>query len=120
MALINLLVQSKNFFNITPRTGEVQPDGALPLFANKWIEDFTEAQLETQASMTNALKQTVVDICDAQGLNVDDQKFQFVISTQLAPDPIFFSDLFNILPQAAFIVMIDFQSQPSGFLPNPN
>lgn len=120
MALINLIVQSKSFFNVTPRTGTPQITGDLPIFCNKWIEDWTEAELASQAAMVNTLKQTLVTICNNNGLVVADQKFQIVISTQFAQDPAFFAALFDSLPQTAFIVMIDFHSEPSAFLPNPN
>lgn len=120
MAVINLLVQSRNFFNITPRTGEFGPQGGLPLFINKWIEDFTEDELSTQEKMVQALADPLVFMCQQQGLPVIDQKFQIMISTQFATDPVFFENIFVVLPQTAFIVMIDFQSQAAGFLPNPN
>ena len=120
MATINLIVQSKAFFNITPSTGTPLITGDLPIFCNKWIEDWTEAELTSQAAIVNTLKKTLVTVCDNNGLVVADQKFQIVISTQFAQDPEFFKTLFEILPQAVFIVMIDFQSEPSAFLPNPN
>lgn len=120
MAVINLLVQSRAFFNITPRTGEFEPQGGYPIFITKWIEDFTEDELSSQASIVEALKQALVFTCVQQGLVVADQKFQIVISTQFAQDPAFFEGIFTTLPETAFVVMIDFQSQVAGFLPNPN
>lgn len=119
MATINLIVQSRTFFNITPITGTPFGDSALPIFCNKWIEDWTEAELASRAAMVDTLRQTLVTVCDINGLVVEDQKFQILISTQFAQDPAFFEELFVTLPQTVFISMFDFHTELSAFLPNP-